>query len=236
MLLETRGLSTGYGPLTVVRDATFSVAEGEIVAIVGPNGAGKSSLMKAIARSLPVHGGSLTFQGKDLSAVPQNAIAKLGIGYVPQQGNVFPELSVGENLRVSCRGSLADSRAITKQVLVQFPRLNERITQAAATLSGGERQMLAIACALVGSPSLLMLDEPTTGLAPLIVRERIADIQRLRDQGAGVLWIIEEHPRICLPAVDKVHFMSDGTLGPATDARSLLAEGALEELFFGVAH
>lgn len=236
MLLESSGLSTGYGPLTVVRDATFTVAEGEIVAIVGPNGAGKSSLMKAIARSLPLHGGSLTFQGSDLAAVPQNAIAKLGIGYVPQQGNVFPELSVGENLQVSCRGSLAEGRAVTKQVLTQFPRLGERITQAAATLSGGERQMLAIACALVGSPALLMLDEPTTGLAPLIVRERIADIQRLRDQGAGVLWIIEEHPRICLPAVDKVHFMSDGTLGPATDAQDLLAEGALEGLFFGVSH
>ncbi|MGB3483875.1 MAG: ATP-binding cassette domain-containing protein [Mycobacterium sp.] len=236
MLLEASGLSTGYGPLTVVRDATLTVAEGEIVAIVGPNGAGKSSFMKCIARSLPVQAGSLTFKGKDLGAVSQNNIAGLGIGYVPQQGNVFPELSVEENLQVSCRGSLAGSREITKKVLEQFPRLRERIKQAAATLSGGERQMLAIACALVGSPSLLMLDEPTTGLAPLIVRERIADIQRLRDQGAGVLWIIEEHPRICLPAVDKVHFMSDGTLGPATDAAELLIEGALEELFFGVAH
>lgn len=236
MLLETDGLSTGYGPLTVVRDATLRVSAGEIVAIVGPNGAGKSSLMKCIARSLPVQAGSLRFQGKDLAAVPQNHIATLGIGYVPQQGNVFPELSVQENLQVSCRGSLAQARTITGQVLNQFPRLRERIKQAAATLSGGERQMLAIACALVSSPSLLMLDEPTTGLAPLIVRERIADIQRLRDGGAGVLWIIEEHPRICLPAVDKVHFMSDGTLGPAVPASELLEEGALEELFFGVAH
>ncbi|QLQ10894.1 MAG: hypothetical protein HZY75_11655 [Nocardioidaceae bacterium] len=96
--------------------------------------------------------------------------------------------------------------------------------------------MLAIACALLAEPTLLMLDEPTTGLAPIVVRERIADIQRLRDHGAGVLWIIEEHPRICLPAVDKVHFMSDGNLGPATDPAELLEEGALEELFFGIAH
>ncbi|BBZ01481.1 ABC transporter ATP-binding protein [Mycolicibacterium chitae] len=236
MLLEAKNLSTGYGPLTVVRDANLTVAAGEIVAIVGPNGAGKSSLMKCIARSLPVVGGSLTFQGNDLGAVPQNRIAELGIGFVPQQGNVFPELSVQENLQVSCRGSLSEARAITKEVLGQFPRLQERIKQAAATLSGGERQMLAIACALVSSPSLLMLDEPTTGLAPLIVAERIVDIQRLRDGGAGVLWIIEEHPRICLPAVDKVHFMSDGTLGPAMAATDLLEEGALEELFFGVAH
>lgn len=236
MLLEINGLSTGYGPLTVVRDATLTVAAGEIVAVVGPNGAGKSSLMKCIARSLPLLGGTLSFGGEDLASVPQSRIAELGIGYVPQQGNVFPELSVQENLQVSCRGSLTEARAITKDVLAQFPRLNERIKQAAATLSGGERQMLAIACALVSSPSLLLLDEPTTGLAPLIVRERIADIQRLRDGGAGVLWIIEEHPRICLPAVDKVHFMSDGTLGPAVPSSTLLEEGALEELFFGVSH
>ena len=236
MLLEAKSLSTGYGPLSVVREATLTVDAGEIVAVVGPNGAGKSSLMKCIGRSLPVYEGSLTFKGKDLAAVPQRQIAELGIGYVPQQGNVFPELSVQDNLQVSCRGSLAEARAVTDEVLAQFPRLTERSKQAAATLSGGERQMLAIACALVGRPSLLMLDEPTTGLAPLIVRERIADIQRLRDGGAGVLWIIEEHPRICLPAVDKVHFMSDGTLGPAMSAGSLLEEGALEELFFGISH
>lgn len=141
-----------------------------------------------------------------------------------------------ENLQVSHRGNHAEARQSTERVFDQFPRLRERTSQAASTLSGGERQMLAIACALLAEPTLLMLDEPTTGLAPIVVRERIADIQRLRDHGAGVLWIIEEHPRICLPAVDKVHFMSDGNLGPATDPAELLEEGALEELFFGIAH
>jgi branched-chain amino acid transport system ATP-binding protein len=236
MLLEVDGISTGYGRLTVVRDASLTVAEGEIVAVVGPNGAGKSSLMKAVARSLPLSGGALRFRGEDLAAVAQSRIASLGIGYVPQRGNVFPELSVLENLQVSHRGSLAEAKEVTEELFVQFPRLRERVAQAASTLSGGERQMLAIACALVGRPSLLMLDEPTTGLAPIVVKERIDDIKRLRDSGAGVLWIIEEHPKICLPAVDKVHFMSDGNLGGAVEASTLLAEGALEELFFGVAH
>jgi branched-chain amino acid transport system ATP-binding protein len=236
MLLEVDGVSTGYGRLTVVREASLTVAEGEIVAIVGPNGAGKSSLMKAVARSLPISTGSLRFRGEDLAAVPQNRIASLGVGYVPQRGNVFPELSVLENLQVSHRGSLSEAKEITEELFGQFPRLRERVDQAASTLSGGERQMLAIACALVGRPSLLMLDEPTTGLAPIVVKERIDDIKRLRDTGAGVLWIIEEHPKICLPAVDKVHFMSDGDLGSAVEASTLLAEGALEELFFGVAH
>jgi branched-chain amino acid transport system ATP-binding protein len=109
------------------------------------------------------------------------------------------------------------------------------LRQAAATLSGGERQMLAIACARVSSPSLLMLDERTTGLAPLVVRERIADIQRLRDQGAGVLWIIEEHPKICLPAMDKSPFHVRRRTRAPGDPTALHEEGALEELFFGVA-
>jgi branched-chain amino acid transport system ATP-binding protein len=236
MLLDVQGVSTGYGRLTVVRDADLQVNAGEIVAIVGPNGAGKTSLMMAVARSLPLMAGSVTFAGTDLAGVAQSDLAALGMGYVPQRGNVFPELSVQENLRVSFRGTHAEARTITDEVLLQFPRLAERATQAASTLSGGERQMLAIACALLGSPTLLMLDEPTTGLAPIVVRDRIRDIERLRDTGVGVLWIIEEHPRVCLPAVDRVHFMSDGNLGPATDAQELLAEGALEELFFGVAH
>jgi branched-chain amino acid transport system ATP-binding protein len=236
MLLDVKGVSTGYGRLTVVRDAHLEVDAGEIVAVVGPNGAGKTSLMKAVARSLPLMTGSVTFAGTDLTGVAQSRLASLGMGYVPQRGNVFPELSVQENLRVSCRASHADARTVTDEVLLQFPRLQERATQAASTLSGGERQMLAIACALLGSPTLLMLDEPTTGLAPIVVRDRIRDIERLRDLGVGVLWIIEEHPRVCLPAVDRVHFMADGNLGPATDAQELLAEGALEELFFGVSH
>lgn len=236
VLLDLAGVSTGYGRLTVVRDADLQVSAGEIVAIVGPNGAGKSSLMKAIARSLPLLSGSVTFAGTDLGKVPQHKIASLGMGYVPQRANVFPELSVLENLQVSHRGAWSEAKDATDAVFAQFPRLQDRVAQAASTLSGGERQMLAIACALLGEPTLLMLDEPTTGLAPIVVQERIQDIVRLRDSGAGVLWIIEEHPRICLPAVDRVHFMADGNLGPAMDAQELLAEGVLEELFFGVAH
>ncbi|MFE7420270.1 ABC transporter ATP-binding protein [Rhodococcus sp. NPDC057529] len=233
MLLDVKDLVTGYGALEVVRGASLQVARGEIVAVVGPNGAGKSTLLKAIARSLPVSAGSVIFDGTNLATLPQTGISALGIGYVPQQGNVFPDLSVAENLQVSFRGSVADLRRESELIYDRFPRLQERQRQAASTLSGGERQMLAVACALLGKPSLLLLDELTTGLAPIVVRERITDILRLRDEGAGVLWVIEEHPRICLPAVDRVHFMADGDLAPAIPAQDLLAEGALEELFFG---
>lgn len=233
VLLDIRDLVTGYGTLEVVRGASVTVRAGEIVAIVGPNGAGKTTLLKSIARSLPVMGGSLTFDGENIATLPQTKIAGRGIGYVPQRGNVFPELSVAENLQVSFRGSVAELRQESEGIYERFPRLRERKAQAASTLSGGERQMLAIACALLSKPSLLLLDEPTTGLAPIVVKERIDDILRLRDDGAGVLWVIEEHPRICLPAVDRVHFMADGNLAPAIPASELLVEGALEELFFG---
>lgn len=233
MLLEVTDLATGYGRLEVVRGADLHVQAGEVVAVVGPNGAGKSSLIKAIARSLPVLRGSVRVSGTDISNLAQTAIAAHGIGYVPQQGSVFPELSVAENLDVSWRGPAGQLKAQSERIYHRFPRLRERHRQAASTLSGGERQMLAIACALLAQPALLLLDEPTTGLAPIVVRERINDILRLRDEGAGVLWVIEEHPRICLPAVDRVYFMSDGNLASPVAALDLLADGALEELFFG---
>jgi ABC-type branched-subunit amino acid transport system ATPase component len=235
MLLNVRGLSTGYGKLTIVREASLTVDSGEIVAIVGSNGVGKTTLLNGITRSLPLAAGSIELSGTDISSARPSQLAALGLGYVPQSGSTFPDLSVIDNLLVSMPGSLGAARARAREVLVRFPELDRRRDQAASTLSGGERQMLAIASALLSRPRLLVLDEPTTGLAPLVVRQRIDDIRRLRDEdGAGVLWVIEEHPRICLPAVDRVHFLSDGRLSEPLQPAELLREGALEELFFGV--
>jgi branched-chain amino acid transport system ATP-binding protein len=235
MLLDVRGLATGYGKLTVVHDASLAVDSGEIVAIVGSNGVGKTTLLKGITRSLALSGGTITLGGADITAARPSHLAGLGLGYVPQSGSTFPDLSVMDNLLVSMPGSLSGARERARELLARFPELDRRRDQAASTLSGGERQMLAIASALLGRPRLLVLDEPTTGLAPLVVRQRIDDIRRLRDEdGAGVLWVIEEHPRICLPAVDRVHFLSEGRLSEAMQPADLLREGALEELFFGV--
>ena len=235
MLLDVQGISTGYGRLTVLRDASLTVDAGEIVAVVGSNGVGKTTLLKGITRSLPVSAGRVVLDGTDITKARPNQLAGLGLGYVPQVGSTFPDLTVLDNLLVSVRGSLATARERCGRLLTRFPELERRRDQAASTLSGGERQMLAIASALLGSPRLLVLDEPTTGLAPLVVQQRIDDIRRLRDEdGAGVLWVIEEHPRICLPAVDRVHFLSDGTLSAPMRPGDLLEEGALEQLFFGV--
>jgi branched-chain amino acid transport system ATP-binding protein len=235
MLLDVKDMTTGYGKLTIVRGASLTVDTGEIVAIVGSNGVGKTTLLKGLTRSLPVSSGSIHLAGTDITRARPSQLAGLGLGYVPQSGSTFPDLSVMDNLLVSMRGSLTAVRDRCREVLTRFPELDRRRDQAASTLSGGERQMLAIASALLSRPKLLVLDEPTTGLAPLVVQQRIDDIRRLRDQdGAGVLWVVEEHPKICLPAVDRVHFLSEGRLSPPMLPADLLREGALEELFFGV--
>jgi branched-chain amino acid transport system ATP-binding protein len=235
MLLDVRGVSTGYGKLTIVREAALTVDTGEIVAIVGSNGVGKTTLLKGITRSLPLSAGTIELAGTDITRARPSQLARLGLGYVPQSGSTFPDLSVMDNLLVSMPGSLGTARERCRELLGRFPELDRRRDQAASTLSGGERQMLAIASALLSRPRLLVLDEPTTGLAPLVVQQRIDDIRRLRDEdGAGVLWVIEEHPRICLPAVDRVHFLSEGRLSDPMKPADLLREGALEELFFGV--
>jgi branched-chain amino acid transport system ATP-binding protein len=235
MLLDVRGVSTGYGKLTVVREASLTLDTGEIVAIVGSNGVGKTTLLKGITRALPLSAGTIELAGTDITRARPSQLAGLGLGYVPQSGSTFPDLSVMDNLLVSMPGALRTARQRCRELLGRFPELDRRRDQAASTLSGGERQMLAIASALLSRPRLLVLDEPTTGLAPLVVQQRIDDIRRLRDEdGAGVLWVIEEHPRICLPAVDRVHFLSEGQLSDPMKPADLLREGALEELFFGV--
>ena len=218
----------------MVRNVSLSVNSGEIVGAIGANGVGKTTLLKGITRSLRLSSGRITFDGEDVTDCPKTSLAAKGIGYVPQSGNVFPELTVMDNLLVSSRGRETAARRNAELILRDFPRLSERRAQFANTLSGGERQMPAIASALLSSPRLLILDEPTTGLAPMIVADRISDIKRLRENGTAVLWVIEEHPRICLPAVDRVHFMADGHLLPSVPAGQLLERGALESLFFGV--
>jgi branched-chain amino acid transport system ATP-binding protein len=219
MLLDVKDITTGYGKLTIIRGASLTVDTGEIVAIVGSNGVGKTTLLKGLTRSLPVSSGSIQLAGEDITRARPSQLAGL----------------VMDNLLVSMPGSLSAVRQRCREVLTRFPELDRRREQAASTLSGGERQMLAIASALLSRPKLLVLDEPTTGLAPLVVQQRIDDIRRLRDEDrTGVLWVIEEHPRICLPAVDRVHFLSEGRLSEPMQPADLLREGALEELFFGV--
>ncbi len=228
---------SGYGDLPILHGVSLEVAPGEIVAVIGPNGAGKSTLMKTLFGLLAVRGGTMTFGDVDLGQTGTARRAELGMAYVPQEGSTFPELTVYDNLAVSLlrESALTQSRHIN-EMLESFPALQELRRARAGTLSGGERQMLAIASAMISQPRFLALDEPTTGLAPSIVQERIADIVAVRERGTSVLWVIEESPMLCLPHVDRVYVLNSGVLGPSQPAEDMLDEELLQATFFGIDH
>ena len=236
-VLRVEALEAGYGGFPVLHGVDLEVAAGEIVAVVGPNGAGKSTLLKTIFRLLPAQGGSVSFEGTDLQRHPTHSLAEMGMGYVPQENNTFPDLSVRDNLALALRGSSpVQIRRRVEDVAESYPALRDRMNQNASTLSGGERQMLALASAMITGPRFLALDEPTTGLAPSIVRERIDDILRIRDSGTTLMWVIEESPLVCLPHCDRVYVMQAGVLGKPVSSREVLEDAALQSLFFGVDH
>jgi branched-chain amino acid transport system ATP-binding protein len=234
-LLEVDRIRSGYAKVPVIHDVSISVAEREVVAVVGPNGAGKSTLMKTILRLLPLMSGSITFDGHDLSRKDPRAAAGLDIAFVPQDGNTFPGLSVEDNLGVALMGRRRSEAADRRRRMYErFPVLEERRRQAASTLSGGERQMLALASAMITSPRLLVLDEPTTGLAPSIVESLIQQILRFQRDGTTVLWVVEENPLQILQHVDRIYLMQAGVIERELAAGQFLGDETLQELFFGV--
>ena len=235
--LVLRDVDSGYGDLPILHGVSLEVAPAEIVAVIGPNGAGKSTLMKTLFGLLALRGGTMTFGDEDLGQISAARRAELGMAYVPQEGSTFPELTVYDNLAVSLlrESTLTQSRHIN-QMLDSFPALQELRRARAGTLSGGERQMLAIASAMISQPRFLALDEPTTGLAPSIVQERIADIVAVRERGTSVLWVIEESPMLCLPHVDRVYVLNSGVLGHSQPAEDMLDEELLQATFFGIDH
>jgi branched-chain amino acid transport system ATP-binding protein len=234
-LLELKGLETGYSRLPVLHSVTMRVEVNEIVALIGPNGAGKTSLAKAVFGVLPVTKGTISFDGEDLTSAPTTRRSQLGMSIAPQVGNTFPELTVEDNLVVSFSAvDPAEAQEAVDAAYTMFPRLAERRRQAARTLSGGERQMLAFACSSGTKPRFLLLDEPTTGLAPTIVHSLVERIIEFKGGGATILWIIEENPLEVLPYVDRVYVLNNGAIRAETGAQELLSEGALRALFFGL--
>jgi ABC-type branched-subunit amino acid transport system ATPase component len=234
-LVEVKGIQSGYGKVPVLHDVSMHVDERELVAVIGANGAGKSTLMKTIMRLLPLMSGSIGFDGNDLSGRDPRAAARLDMAYVPQDGNTFPGLSAEDNLGVSLMGvKRAEAAEMRERMYERFPVLKERRRQAASTLSGGERQMLALASAMITSPRFLVLDEPTTGLAPSIVQSLIQQILSFQREGTTVLWVVEENPLQILEHVDRVYMMQAGVIERELAADELLGDSTLQELFFGV--
>lgn len=225
-ILEVEGLSVRYGKVEALHGAAIKVRPGQIVSVIGPNGAGKSTLLNAVMGALPVTGhakGVIVYQGEDVSGVPVEKRVARGMCLVPERRELFATMSVEDNLVLGAyRRKRAGERNYLDQlepVFALFPRLKERRKQAAGTLSGGERQMLAVGRALMGKPELLMLDEPSLGLAPLIVKEIFHIISALRQTGVATL-LIEQNARAALQISDYGYVLETGELaleGPATD-------------------
>jgi len=231
-LLDVRGLEAGYGDLQVLFGVDLHVEEGEYVAIVGPNGAGKSTAMKAVVGLAAHMGGEITFDGEDIAGLPPQNIIERGVGYVPQSDNVFPTLTVEENLTIGAYllGDLPDERR--EVVLEQFPILGERPDQRAGNLSGGQQQMLAMARALIPDPPLLLLDEPSAGLAPDLVEEMFDHIDRINERGVTVL-IVEQNAKTALRRCDRGYVLAQGENRYTDDGDALLSDPEVRQQFLG---
>jgi ABC-type branched-subunit amino acid transport system ATPase component len=233
-LLTVNSLEAGYGKLPILHGVDLHVDDGELVAVIGPNGAGKTTLMQSIAGLLPIWKGQVGFAGNCVNGQEPNVLPTWGLGYVPQERNVFPDLTVAENLEMAA-SLLKDRTPKIKEAYERFPILGERQKQAARTLSGGERQMLAIASALVLDPKLLMLDEPTTGLAPIKADELIKHILEINRSGTAILWVVEENPASVLDHCPRVYLLESGQIRRTDSGKNLLKDPKFAELFLGVA-
>jgi urea transport system ATP-binding protein len=193
MMLDVRGLRTGYGRIPILNGVSFAVNEGEFIGILGHNGMGKTTLLKALMGFLPATGGRVQFAGDDITALEPHRRARLGLGYVPQGREIFPALTVHDNLRMGCSKQGSDELETITEVLEQFPRLKPLLERLGGALSGGEQQLLAMARCLCGKPRLVLLDEPTEGIQPSIIDEIVETLQRLRASSGLTMILVEQN-------------------------------------------
>ena len=234
-LLEIRGLEVRYGGIRAVKGIDLEVADGEFVCLIGANGAGKSSTLRALSGVFPSASGAVRFRGRDFAGVPAFRRARAGLIMVPEGRGVFSQLSVEENLAMGAYAR-ADREIESDQtrVLELFPLLAERRRQTAGTLSGGEQQMLAIGRALMSRPTLLALDEPSMGLAPIVAGKIFEAIRDINREGVTVL-LVEQNARAALALAGRAYVMESGTITLSGDARALLADPRVREAYLGEA-
>ncbi len=233
MLLEVEGLDVGYGSSTVVHGVSFHVAEGEAVAIIGSNGAGKTTTLRAIAGMLPGSAGRITFDGDEVLGEPTHVVSRRGLAYVPAERHLFPGMPIHENLSLGAHPDKPDPAQLAR-VFELFPRLEERRNQSAGTLSGGEQQMLAVGRALMGKPRLLILDEPTTGLAPKLATEAYDALAALRsDEGLTVL-VAEQQVPLALGLADRGYVIEDGHIELSGSAADLRGNPDVQRAYLGI--
>ena len=224
-----------YGPITAVRGVTVRVEQGEIVALLGANGAGKSSFLNAVCGLVPVAGGRVVFRGDELQRLPTEQIVRRGLALTPEGRRVFPKLTVADNLRLGSvpQRDRAAADAARQRVFDLFPILQERLGQAAGTLSGGQQQMLAIGRSLMAGPALLLLDEPSLGLAPILVDQIFELIARLRDEGTTVL-LVEQNVHRALEVADRAYVLANGQVEREGPGAELRASAEIEKAYLGI--
>jgi branched-chain amino acid transport system ATP-binding protein len=232
-IIECSDLVAGYVPgVNILNGCDLVVATGEFVGIIGPNGAGKSTLMKAVLGLVTVRSGSVRLDGDDITGQPPHKLVQRGVGFVPQTNNVFPSLTVSENLEMGCfvnPRSFADRYEVVTGL---FPRLAERADQKAGSLSGGERQMVAMGRALMLDPKLLLLDEPSAGLSPRLQDEVFLRCKLINDAGVAIL-MVEQNARRALQVCDRAYVLDQGTNAYTGTGRELLADPKVIELYLG---
>jgi branched-chain amino acid transport system ATP-binding protein len=234
-MLELKGVHAGYGSFQALFEVSLEVRAGEAVGVIGPNGAGKTTLMRAISGLIRPSSGSILLEGVDLAATPAHRIVELGIAHVPESRRLFPRMTVEDNLRMG--GFTPSARPKFRQqlevVYELFPRLRERRHQLAGSMSGGEQQMCAIGRALMSAPRLLLLDEPSAGLAPVLVEQVFDLVKRIRGGGLTVL-IVEQNVQQVLRTVDRAYLLKTGAIHAAGTAAELLASDTIREAYLGV--
>ncbi|MDP7500322.1 MAG: ABC transporter ATP-binding protein [SAR324 cluster bacterium] len=234
-MLELNNLTAGYGSFQALFSVNLEVKVGEAIAVIGPNGAGKTTLLRTISGMLPVQSGNLSMEGTSLKDVPPYRIIDLGIAHVPENRRLFPSMSIEDNLRMGAFTPNARPHYEERLDFIfnLFPRLKERRSQIAGTLSGGEQQMCAIGRALMSGPKLLLMDEPSAGLAPVIVNQVFQLVQQIRDQGVTVL-IVEQNIEQVLQIVDRAYLMEVGAIKISGKAGELIQSESLRKAYVGL--
>ena len=233
-MLEIKDLNVFYGAIHALKGISLTVGDGELVSLIGANGAGKTTTLHTISGLLHAASGSITLDGKDLQKVPANTIINLGLAHVPEGRHVFARMTVEENLRMGAY-IIKDQKKIAEnmeKVYGHFPRLKERRRQLAGTLSGGEQQMLATGRALMTDPRIVLMDEPSMGLSPLLVKEIFAIIQQLHDSGITIL-LVEQNAKMALAVSDRAYVLETGTIAMSGKAADLAEDDRVRKAYLG---
>lgn len=233
-LLEIKDLEVNYGVIKAIKGVSFDVNEGEIIALIGANGAGKTTILHTITGLIQTKKGSIVFDGKELTKTPPHKIVSMGMAHVPEGRRIFQQLSVLENLKLGAytRKDKSEIASTLKMVYERFPRLEERKNQVAGTLSGGEQQMLAMGRALMSKPRIILMDEPSMGLSPLLVSEIFDIIKVINESGTTVL-LVEQNAKKALSIADRAYVLETGKITLSGDAKDLINDESVKKAYLG---